>query len=393
MKKPKIRITDVKPEETEEFFELLADALVVPQQHRERESQFLRSWDPADRRAIRLGSEIAGGLVMGRWTHFFGCREVSAVPIMAVGVAVEHRRHGLASILMAETLRDLYRREIPISTLFAANVPLYRKAGYEVAIERYAFKVNTSEIKVRDYTCGMVRHPNARSDTLEALHNRSMQDTNGNIRRPEVMWNARFDAPWAGTPSTFLVRKGSKSVGYAVMFQNSDTDPMRVTDYCALNREAALRILTAIADHSSRIRTATWAGGSNDLLAQLLPDNTYEINKSEPCMLRIVSVPRALEERGYPSSLKAEVHFSVSDDIIRENNGGFVLKVRNGKGSVVKGGEGRVRIDIRTLALLYTCMMTPLELSVAGSLVASDSDLETMGLVFAGPRPWVRDHF
>jgi predicted acetyltransferase len=178
-----------------------------------------------------------------------------------------------------------------------------------------------------------------------------------------------------------------------VLLQKSDEDPLRIMDYAFLERDAGLRILTAVADHSSRIKTLRLAGGSAEPIIKLLPDSAYEMATHEPCMLRVVHVPRALEERGYPSTLEAFVHLDVSDDIVKENNGTFVLKVKDGRGKVEKGGEGRIKIDIRTLAQLYTCYMTSHELGLTGMLSGNGADLDTLGLIFAGPRPWTRDHF
>jgi predicted acetyltransferase len=389
------KVTDIKPDEHDAFIKIVEDALVVPEQYRERELNFKRTADPLVFKAVRVpgSSDIAGGLVTGHWSHYFGGQPVSTAPIMAVGIAPEYRRQGYAFTLMAETLKELYKRGVAISTLFAANAPLYRKAGYETAIERFKFTVNISDITTTSNSCQMVRHPNAWSETLDDLFTKFMIQQNGNIVRTQVMWNTRFDAPFFGTGFTYIIKSGNEPTGYMVCFQNTDQDPLRVTDYAFTTPDAGMRILTAIKDHSSRLRKFTVSGGSADPLIQLLPEGKYELSKTEPCMLRIVSVPLALEQRGYPSSLKSEIHFDIADDIIKENNGRFILKLKNGRGSVTLGGNGNVNIDIRTLAPLYSSLITPKQLSMIGMLDADTRDLESLGLIFSGSRPWIRDNF
>jgi len=42
---------------------------------------------------------------------------------------------------------------------------------------------------------------------------------------------------------------------------------------------------------------------------------------------------------------------------------------------------------------MYTGFMSGYELKIAGLLDGPDDDLETAARIFAGPRPWIRDHF
>jgi predicted acetyltransferase len=395
MKRPAPKVTDIKPDEQDAFIKIIQDALVVPENIREREGNFMKSAAPLTYRAVRASgsSEIAGGLIMGHWNHYFGGRPVPAAPIMAVGISPEHRRQGYAFTLMAETLKELYKSGMPISVLFAANAPLYRKAGYETAIEKFKFTVNISDITTASTPCSMVRHPNEWSETLDSLFTKFMADQNGNIKRTRAMWTVRFDAPFLGSCFTYIIKTGNEATGYVVFFQNTDQEPLRVTDYAFTTPDTGMRILTAIKDHSSRLSKFIVSGGSADPLIQLLPDSKYELSKTEPCMLRIVSVPRALEEKGYPVQLKSEIHFDITDDIINENNGKIVLKLSNGRGKIISGGNGNVKIDIRSLAQLYSSLITPKQLSISGTLDASPRDLETLSLAFSGSRPWIRDGF
>ena len=57
-------------------------------------------------------------------------------------------------------------------------------------------------------------------------------------------------------------------------------------------------------------------------------------------MTRIVDVPAALTERGYPEAIDAELHLRVRDDVLPANDGTFVLHVSGGKAEVRPGGTG-----------------------------------------------------
>ena len=110
-------------------------------------------------------------------------------------------------------------------------------------------------------------------------------------------------------------------------------------------------------------------------------------------VVRIVDVEKALTQRGYPLGLNAEVHLEVQDGQLPWNDGRFLLRLEDGRPTVIRGGEGRLKLDGRTLATLYTGYLTPVELRVAGRLEGSDSDLALAQLAFSGPRPWMPDIF
>ena len=97
--------------------------------------------------------------------------------------------------------------------------------------------------------------------------------------------------------------------------------------------------------------------------------------------------------RGYPAGLNAELHLDIRDDILPSNEGRLVLEIAGGRGEVRPGGEGRIRLDVRDLAALYSGFMSPAELRTLGTLDAPDADLALAGAVFASPRPWMADMF
>ena len=58
-----------------------------------------------------------------------------------------------------------------------------------------------------------------------------------------------------------------------------------------------------------------------------------------------------------------------------------------------KGGRGSVKLDVRGLAPLFSSHLSATELALVGMASARDSDLAAANAVFAGPRPWINDHF
>ena len=109
-------------------------------------------------------------------------------------------------------------------------------------------------------------------------------------------------------------------------------------------------------------------------------------------LLRVTDVAAALEQRGYPP-LDAELHLDVGDDALPENAGRYVLSLSDGRASVTRGGEGRIRLDVRALAAIFAGFSHPSEMLAAGLLSAEPDDLARLGAAFAGPSPFILDTF
>jgi predicted acetyltransferase len=126
----------------------------------------------------------------------------------------------------------------------------------------------------------------------------------------------------------------------------------------------------------------------------LLPrDHCADVFARNRWMLRIVRLAEALTLRGYPAGVSAELHMQVEDDLLPENTGAFVLTVRDGSATVARGGRGTFRLSIRALASVYTGFLSPAQLVAAGMLETSEHDAAIAAALFAGPTPWMRDHF
>ena len=71
----------------------------------------------------------------------------------------------------------------------------------------------------------------------------------------------------------------------------------------------------------------------------------------------------------------------------------WVLAVSGGRGQVQPGGAGRIRLDVRDLAAIYTGFLAPQECTYLGTIAGPEQDLALAGVVFSGARPWIADMF
>jgi predicted acetyltransferase len=382
-----------KKREIKRVAQIVMDALVVSQEFQKHLVRLFEEIGAPNLRVVRAGSEIVGGLGIIPMGHYFGARRVSCAGITLVGVSPEWRGRGAATFLMAETVRELHRHKYPISSLFAASESLYRKSGYERALAKYVYEMEAHRIDVRDRECEMVPVKRGATRRFRETYRKRALHANGNLDRHETLWQMRHN-PKSRVAHRYLVMRAGKVEGYVVYVQERDKTEasIHLTDVCFLSAAAGRRILTFFADHATMVKKIRWAGGPNDPLLELLGENRFRIIHYFPGFVRIVSVPPALRARGYPA-IEAEIHFRIWDDLIRANSGDFVLTVSRGRGKVKKGGGGKVRLDVKTLAQLYTGRYSPRELALLGRIEAGEKELDALAAVFAGPMPWLPDDF
>ena len=125
----------------------------------------------------------------------------------------------------------------------------------------------------------------------------------------------------------------------------------------------------------------------------MLPEQAFQSRFIDRWMLRIIDIRRALESRGYPANIEAELHLDIQDNLLTENTGKFILSVFQGEGQIQPGGRGELRLNIQGLGPLYTGLFSPHQLQLTGRLMGEETALAIATQLFASPSPWMPDFF
>ncbi|MBL1217179.1 MAG: GNAT family N-acetyltransferase [Planctomycetes bacterium] len=363
---------------------------------------------------------VCGGLALVRMGQWFGGQAVPMTGIVAVGIGAGYRSQGAAGSMMAQMLQELHATgETPISTLYPATRPLYRRAGYESAGHRFKITMPLRHIETRDRSLSVRPLPTAGDEPdgipleVKALYREQCQPGSGQLDRGPYIW-ARVAKP-----------RGRETVGYGIYDDDAATSlssnellgyvyycktdsrtrpySLEVSDMAFLTPAAGRRILALMADHRSMADTVTWWGSPADPMLELETEKGAEIQDDLAWMLRIVDVKKALEARGYPLGVNAEIPIEVFGDTVLpdENNRRWLLQVADGKATVVRNrGKGIVRLHINGLAALYSGYRSVSDLEQMGLLFWKNryedarSDVsQLIRSVFACPMPWMSDQF
>ena len=344
-------------------------------------------------RVLKQDDQVVAGLTLYQMGQWFGGESVPMAGVAAVGVAPEVRGSGAGFELISQTLKELYSQKIPLSTLYPATQRLYRKAGYEQAGSRCLWEVPIDSIRLYDRSLPVVSVKKLEGQVFQDIYLKTAKENHGNLDRNQAIWENVFDHN-EDEVFGYLIG-GENPEGYIIFSQKTvnSQNLMEIWDWAATTPAARRRLLTFISDHRSQIQKVIWRGSLIDPFLLLLPEQTAKVRQLELWFLRIVDVVSALEKRGYPDGLEAELHLAINDEILPENNGNFVLSVSGKKGQVSKGGKGDLKLPIRALAPLYTGFYTPYQLQQAGHLEASNQSLSMASQIFAGSPAWMPDFF
>ena len=348
-------------------------------------------------RLARLGETVIGGAIVIPAGQWFGGRPVAAALIGAVSVAPEHRRGGVGKRLVADYLRVARDAGLAISTLYPASYGLYHWAGYEHAGAnlRYELPLTTLAMMRSPADGVVVREDEGDGAVLRAAYDRQARMVSGQIQRPESFWGGRLSDDQRAI-HRYVAERDGEVIGYLIFTQRTPANGAKlieIRDFVSTGQAASRALLGFLATHWANVGTIRLWGGISDHRLLGLPGRGLKPVDIDPWMVRILDLPAALTARGYPPGLTAEWNLDYSDDQLPENTGRWVVRIEGGAALVRPGGDGRIRATVRGLSGLFSGAYPAGAMDDPAHLVASDDDLVSLTQAFAGPSPWMDDHF
>lgn len=331
--------------------------------------------------------------------QFFGGKSVRMTGVAAVGVAPEARGRGIATSMMREALSEIHRSGVPLSCLFPATQPLYRRLGYEQAGHRFEIRVPlvrlqdlgkvSSDLEVVPFTSEMLGE-------VKACYAQVAPGLDGHLDRGEYVW-ARVQNP-RQTPASGFVLRGSAGIeGYVFLRQERPSPTSRheiaISDWCAATADAGRRLLGFLSEFGSMGEELSCFGGPSLPILMHMAEQRHVIRLRDHWMLRLIDAAGAFRARGFPQWLSTEVHFDIADDLIAENAGPRILRIERGSATLEPGGQSSIQIDTGALASWYSGYATLRTLRRLGRVKGGDEAISAADGVIAGTTPWMPDMF
>jgi predicted acetyltransferase len=223
-------------------------------------------------------------------------RAVPMAGVASVKVAPELRGRGVGRALMTELSALMTARGFPISTLYAATMPIYRQQGWELGGARYTATLPSRSLRAlgRPAAEPEIRRagPGDAAAVIEVLgqvHARA-RDCG------PVTFTEQVIRDWLADPDVFGYLAPDGFLGY----QWHGHHELRVEKIVAASQDTTLALLSILASHSSIARTVRAYVAPADPLWWLLGEQDAEVAERYAWMLRVHDAPAAIAARGFP---------------------------------------------------------------------------------------------
>jgi predicted acetyltransferase len=332
--------------------------------------------------------------------QWFGGRPLPAAGVASVATVPERRSTGLGNELMRALLTRARERGAVVTTLYPATVPFYRRLGYEYAGTQTIYDAPLSELPRGSGETTVERFEGDDVRELRACYRAFAEGKTGLVEGDDdEWWTSRVLAHWIDDVATrAVVARGPDGVeGYATFsietrgdWKGFDVDCMHLV---ATTPRALVDLTGYFRRYKGVGRGLVWQGPPNEPLGLLVAEETINLKHHSRYMSRVLDVHGALEGRGYPEAVSGEAVIAVDDPLFEENQGAFRITAESGKVRVERTDEPGLRIAIGALSALFSNYVSPADLAAVGTIDGRHRSVGFLSALFAGPAPWMIDHF
>jgi predicted acetyltransferase len=353
-------------------------------------------WEQRARTAIDEGRSIGvydGALLVGRaviWSfrQWWGGRVLPMAGVAGVVVSPEYRGRGVGTALMQGLIRRGRELGYPLSGLYPATVPVYRRLGWELAGTQDKVTIETGLLRALRGGDVVVREagPDDAPQMLELMHRQYSESRACGPKdetEEELREELADDSVFAYVADHgFIVYgwEGRDLVVYQIQASDAPT----------------ARALWAVVGSGSSIAKSVHAYLAPDDPVHLLVGEAVSTSlEQNRWMLRCLDAAAAIAGRGFPAGLSIDVPVVLGDAQVPENCLTGRLSVEGGSGRLVEGPAeaGAVRLGANGLAALFAGSSIT---RLLGSGLAAGGDRDAHALLdsaFAGRPAYLLDYF
>jgi len=394
------QIATPREEHREQVFDVLRMSLNLAPTYRDERI----AWLPIDRmRCAFEGDRIVATAGARDFRQWFGGSELEMSGVTAVATLPEHRGTGLATRIVRELLHEARDKGQAISALYPATLRPYRGLGYELAGTFTMHEISLADLPAADAGPLEVEELDVIRDLdgVRACYVDSARHQAGPIDCDDPDWwpERILRRGWTDDVHRAVVARGGRGnvEAYASFTQKKaggENDFAFLIDckhLVASTVEGYASLLTYFRGFRGLGLSLRFVGPPAHPLSNLVEEQRVRPEWTFRWMLRLLDVPAALEQRGYPP-VSNEAVIAVEDAQFPENLGPWRVIVDQGTVKVERTEAARQRpIAIGTLSAMFSGFLSPFDAVTLGLLDPTVAPF--LAQLFAGPAPWMHDFF
>jgi predicted acetyltransferase len=343
--------------------------------------------------AERAGRTIGAFRAYALTQHMHGA-EHRMMGLAAVAVDETARRRGVGGELCRHAVRVARERGDVLSVLYPFRPAFYQAIGWGMVGELHAYRFRPESLTVTGG--GEVRRATpADYAAIAACYADVARGSNGLIRRHARVWRHHLDAD-----GMHVYLTGDARVeGYALVrfgrAASPDESPMYIRELVAANPSAYDALLGWVSAQRDAWRIVSYEASPDERFAHRLreprPPGFHSTRGLwapvgrivRGPMLRLLDVPRALEQRqlwGPAAPLKFGL--DIADPLVPENSGAFTVEFDGSRVSVRRGASlPLLRMPVAVLAQVFAGELRVTEALRLG-LAAGEGDTSSADVLF-----------
>lgn len=363
----------------------------------------------AQRSLVALdGDRMVGGSSLFRMTVTVPGGEVAMGGLTAVGVLPTHRRRGVLTALMKQHFEDMREWGEPLSGLYAAEAPIYRRYGYGSAAPQMMWTLDRRDTAFHPDLAlsGGVRlvQPDEALRTFPAVYDAVRTQRPGMPDRNPAVWQnwVGEDPPdrRGGLSQMYLAQLEDR--GYVLYRGKVDDWPhglargtLSVLEHMATDAVAAATLWRYVFDHDLIAEFKITQRPTDDLLPLFLVNPRGLTGwQNDGMWLRLMDVGTALQSRTY--AVDDAVTIGVVDARVPDNSGSWRLEGGPaGAECTPTDAEPHVRVDAADLGGAYLGNLKLSRLVRAGLAEQSSPGAAARAdrMFATDPAPWSPQEF
>lgn len=382
------------PEERRETFQRYVRYAFQPQRGYEGIEEELEEdafdW-LGDLRALFDGDEMVSVCAH----HWFTARlrgDWHEVPgLSAVATPPEHRHQGLIRSLLTESIAEYRDRGSHFSALWPFEFGFYRKFGWAMANRYATVELPPDQLAfAADEDAGSFVPVEADDwERLARVYDAYREPYALTIDRTEDWWRKRVFRGFETDPYVYAWERDGEARAYLVyrIEERDDGEGKRLSAWESawVDDEAYRALLRYCYYHDAQVETVRFYGPPDPSLVDRVPDpRAADVEVHPGAMFRVVDVAAGLSALDYPTDATARLALAVSDPLVEDNDGTFVLDVGDGTADCYRDDDADpdVELDVNALSQLVAGYRPVDHLARTANLAGDADALDRLGTVF-----------